>query len=263
MDESSLSSIVEKLEKKIKELWKGLDLESRKKIKKKSGFRDIVTDADYQMENWLKSYVNELLPEASFLGEETKEVTRGELLWILDPIDGTTNFSRMNPHFSTSISLVDKDRVLLGVTYDPSTNEMFTAVKNQGAYLNGKQIHTSNINKLTECSAHTGLQYSSSKSYQRLCSRISKAINKCRALRITGSACLDLCYVSAGRAEVFWEEQLKPWDVAAGIILVQEAGGSISSCLNESFDLFNPNIYATNGNPKITDDFYREILNNN
>ncbi|TYB87264.1 MAG: inositol monophosphatase [Kosmotoga sp.] len=261
MDESNLSFIAERLQKKIKDLWNELDFGARKKIKKKSGFRDIVTDADYQMENWLKTYVNELLPEASFLGEETKRVTNGELLWILDPIDGTTNFSRMNPHFSTSIALVDKGSVLLGITYDPSTNEMFAAMKNQGAYLNGNQIHTSNVDKLTECSVHTGLQYSSSKSYERLCKRINKAISKCRALRITGSACLDLCYVSAGRAEIFWEEHLKPWDVAAGIILVQEAGGNISSCLDETFDLFNPNIYAANGNSKITDDFFKEVLN--
>ncbi|MFO7881867.1 MAG: inositol monophosphatase family protein [Kosmotogaceae bacterium] len=262
MDEAGLSSIARKLEEKIKELWKLLNLETRKNIKRKSGFRDIVTEADLQMENWIKSYVHKLLPEASFLGEETSEVTRGELLWILDPIDGTTNFSRMNPHFSTSIALVNKDEVLLGVTYDPSTNEMFTSVKTKGAFLNGKQIHTSNIEKLTECSVHTGLQYSSSNSYERLCERMNKAIRKCRALRITGSACLDLCYVSAGRAEVFWEENLKPWDVAAGIIIVHEAGGSVSSCLDEKFDLFHPNIYATNGNKKLSNDFYNKVLNN-
>ncbi|MFW6119320.1 MAG: inositol monophosphatase family protein [Petrotogales bacterium] len=262
MDEVELSYITKKLEKKIKELWQRLDLETRKNVKKKSGFRDIVTDADYQMENWIKSYVHKLLPEASFLGEETEGVTRGELLWILDPIDGTTNFSRMNPHFSTSIALVNKENVLLGITYDPATDEFFTAMKKQGAFLNGKQIQTSNIDKLTECSVHTGLQYSSTNSYQRLCKRINKSIKECRALRITGSACLDLCYVSAGRAEVFWEENLKPWDVAAGIIMLREAGGNISSCLNKKFDMFHPNIYATNGNEKITTDFYNRVLNN-
>lgn len=230
-------------------------------ITNKSGFKDIVTSTDIEIEDRLRTFLGELLPEAAYLGEESGPTERSSLMWIVDPVDGTTNFSKANPHYSTQVALYEGGAVVLGITYDRNRGEMFQAVHGRGAYLNGERIRVSETEGLEEASGHVGLQYSSRKGvFDRMSGRLNRAIQLCRAVRITGSACLDLAYVACGRADVFWEEILKPWDVASGVLLVREAGGLINSCNEEPFDLFEPAILATNGSKRLLEKFRSGVL---
>ncbi|AKI98143.1 inositol monophosphatase family protein [Kosmotoga pacifica] len=256
---SSDELLVRNISNKLREIWRELDDTRQLLIKEKSGFRDIVTDVDIIIENKLRDYLISLIPGTGYFGEETVRI-EGEEFWIVDPVDGTTNFSRKNPHFATQVAFYSRGLIVLGVIYDPSKDEMFTALQGTGAFLNGEKIRVSNVTDLKEASAHTGLQYSSETAFERISARIKRAIASCRALRIAGSACLDLCYVACGRADVFWEEALKPWDVAAGKLIVEEAGGNVDSCLNEPFNLFSPNILASNGKVQLLKAFREKIL---
>jgi len=260
VDNGSLEKIVDEVKKKLYEIWREKLFSRHFKVDRKSSFRDIVTTIDIEIEEELKEFLGKLLSGAGYLGEETVGITNKEMMWVVDPIDGTTNFSRGTPHFCTSVALMKKDSVILGVVYDPNTRETFWAVNGKGSYLNGKKLKVSSTSELKEASIHTGLQYSSDTAYTRVVERISKAVKHSRALRITGSAALDLCYVASGRADVFWEEALNPWDVAAGILLVKEAGGDIQSCSGETFDIFAPDILAYNGNKKLIMEFTDKIL---
>lgn len=260
MDSVSLEKIIGEVKKKLYEIWREKLFSRHFKINRKSGFRDIVTTVDIEIEEELKEFLGKLLPEAGYLGEETAGTTNKEIIWVVDPIDGTTNFSRGSPHFCTSVALMKKDDVILGVVYDPNTHETFWAVNGQGSYLNGEKLEVSCTSDLKEASVHTGLQYSSDTAYVRVVERISKAVKYSRALRITGSAALDLCYVASGRADIFWEEALNPWDVAAGVLLVKEAGGDIQSCSGRAFDIFAPDILAYNGSKKLITEFTDKIL---
>ncbi|OAA31868.1 inositol monophosphatase [Kosmotoga arenicorallina S304] len=253
--------LVKEISEKLREIWRGLaDTRQIINIKEKTGFRDIVTDVDIAIEKVLRDFLILLLPGTGYFGEETGK-TSGEDFWIVDPVDGTTNFSRKNPHFATQVALYSRKEIILGVVYDPSRDEMFTAIKSKGAFLNGNKIHVSDVSELEKSSVHTGLQYSSNTAFERVTLRIKQAIAKCRALRIAGSACLDLCYVACGRSDIFWEESLQPWDVSAGKLIVEEAGGYVGSCLDEPFSLFAPNILASNGNGKLLSSFKKNILN--
>jgi myo-inositol-1(or 4)-monophosphatase len=181
-------------------------------------------------------------------------------MWIVDPVDGTTNFSKSNPHYSTQIALYTENRVVLAVTYDHNRKETFHAIEGQGAYLNNKRIWVSKTKELREATSHVGLQYSSETSFERITRRINRAIKICRGVRITGSACLDFAYVAAGRADIFWEEKLKPWDVASGVLLVKEAGGFVGSCLKEPLDLLDPNVLVANNSPELVEEFRERVL---
>lgn len=248
MDNKNLEYFVELINEKLHNIWREVFTSPHFTIKEKSGFRDIVTTLDIEVENKIKDFLNDLLPEAGFIGEETSFAPAEKLNWVIDPIDGTTNFSKSNPHFSTQIALTRGQEVFMGVIYDPNLDEFFHAIKGKGSYLNGERIESSNADTIKKASIHTGLQYASEEAYERQTKRLCLAIKECRGLRVAGSACLDLAYVACGRADVYWEESIKPWDVAAGTLIVSEAGGKIESCINEPFDLYNPNILATNGN---------------
>ncbi|MCD6159450.1 MAG: inositol monophosphatase [Kosmotoga sp.] len=257
---SSNESLLNSISNKLRKIWRELDSTRQIHIREKSGFRDIVTNVDISIERELRDFLTSLVPGTGYFGEEM-EKTRGEEFWIVDPVDGTTNFSRKNPHFATQVALHSRGEIVLGVVYDPSKNELFTAIHNKGAFLNGERIHVSDVSELERASVHTGLQYSSSIAFERVTQRIKRAVAKCRALRIVGSACLDLCYVACGRSDIYWEESLQPWDVSAGKLIVEEAGGYVESCLDEPFELFTPNILASNGNGELLESFKNNVLN--
>jgi len=246
------------LSNKIVEIWDDIDPKSLH-ISLKGSHRDIVTEYDPLVENKIKKILQELIPEADFMGEETSASFKKNLFWVVDPIDGTTNFSKGNKHFSTQISLMNEDNVLLGLIYDPVRKETFHAVKGCGAFHDGKRIQVSKINKLENAAIHTGLQYMDEYGLDILKKRISNSIVYGRSLRITGSACLDLAYVSCGRVDIFFEQCLKTWDVSAGTLLIKEAGGKIDTCnpkIEKEFNIKNPNILAYNGDENL----YREFL---
>ncbi len=216
--------------------------------KTKSGFYDIVTNVDVEVEKRIKAAVLKAFPQDSILGEETganEAINPDGLLWIVDPIDGTTNFSKGVPHSCVSIAIVENNEPKVGVVYDPFMDEMFETVKGSGALLNGEGIHVSEMSDLEKSVLNTGYQYSAVSMRRKVLSDYEAFFGKVRAIRIFGSAVLDLCYVACGRIDGFWEYELKPWDMAAGSLLVKEAGGVVVDLLSEGFSIYAKSILAT------------------
>lgn len=220
-----------------------------RQIEKKSAF-DLVTDADKAASDLITKRLLELAPESQVMSEEAEFVqSAGALIWIVDPIDGTTNYARGIPHAAVSIAAYDSEKkeVLVGCVFNPFNNECFWASKNQGAYLNGERIHVSRVAKLEDSIAasgyfnHTGLTYENSNLPQTW-----EFLKRCLGLRRNGAASLDLCWVAMGRFDIYWEQGLKAWDMAAGALIVEEAGGQVSNYQAEKLDLFGGFLLATN-----------------
>jgi|UniRef100_A0A7V3RFH8 myo-inositol-1(or 4)-monophosphatase len=213
----------------------------------KSGFYDIVTDADVAVEKKVKEEISGAFPMDSILGEETGETKSSEngRVWIVDPIDGTTNYSKGIPHFCVSIALVIDKKSKIGVVYDPYMDELYEAVSGNGAFMNGKPINVSKVSDLKEAVLNTGYQYSAVEYRDIVLKNYEAFFGKIRALRVFGSAVLDQCYVATGRIDGFWEYSLKPWDVAAGSLIVSEAGGEVTG-INEDFSIYGKTILTTN-----------------
>ena len=165
-------------------------------------------------------------------------------MWYIDPIDGTTNFSHDLPIFAISIALEVKQQLRVGVIYDPSRDELFHAVKGEGAFLNNKKIEVSKENILKRSIIVTGFPYIIT---ARSINLFNHFLTKAQAVRRLGAAAMDLCYLAAGRVDGFWELDLKPWDVAAGKLLVQEAGGTFTNFKGGEHSLFGDNNLASNG----------------
>jgi len=210
-------------------------------------FNNLVTHVDKASEEKFVAALALLLPEAGFIAEEgTSSKESDEYNWIIDPIDGTTNFIHNIPAYCTSIGLAYKGVVILGVIYDPSHDELFSAAKGCGAFLNRKPLTVSKTTELERCLLATGFPYDDFERETGYFAVLKAFTHKTRGLRRLGSAALDLAYVAAGRFDAFYEYGLNPWDVAAGIIIVQEANGSCSDFKGGSNMLFGEEIIATN-----------------
>ena len=212
------------------------------------GAIDLVTDADKASEEFITNELGKRFPHVAILGEEqgltgSKDA---ESMWIIDPLDGTTNFAHGNPHFCISVALAKAGQPVLGVVYDPAAKEMFTALAGGGAYLNGKPIKVSSIQKLQHSLFVTGFPYDAAtrKANVAVFGRIMQAS---QGVRVMGSAALDLCYVACGRVEAYWERAINAWDIAAGSLMVAEAGGRVSSYGGDELNLFEGEVLATNG----------------
>ena len=189
---------------------------------------NLVTDCDNLAQKIIFEHLNGLFPEHDFLAEEGLSREKGSpFLWIIDPLDGTTNFAHNFPIFSVSIGLKFENEVRVGVVYDPMREEMFSAVKGEGAFLNGKKIKVSSTAELNRSLLATGFPYDIRESRDNIDHFIDFIVTA-QAVRRCGSAALDLCYVACGRFDGFWEKKLNPWDVAAGGLMVREAGGLTS-----------------------------------
>ena len=210
---------------------------------------DLITKADKESEKVIISIIEENFPEHSILAEESGQKTAhdNEFLWIIDPIDGTTNFAHGYPVFCISIALFHKGQATLALVKDPTRNETFTAIKGMGAFLNSKPIHVSETKTIKESLLVTGFPYSKFDDQRNNYERFSKLTHMCRGVRRTGSAALDLCYVAAGKFDAYWEETIKIWDIAAGILLLSEAGGHFSHYSGSEYDPENGQILASNG----------------
>lgn len=222
----------------------------------KSGFRiehknpiNLVTDADHAAERCVIDHIHTQFPTHGFLAEEQGRIEQSPspYLWIIDPLDGTTNFSHGFPAYCVSIGLEYRGRCLLGVVFDPSRDDLFTAIEGYGAQLNGHPIHVSNANTLDNSLLVTGFAYDIRESPRNNLDHFAKFALKAQGLRRTGSAALDLCYVAAGRFDGFWEVKLNPWDMAAGSILVKEAGGRLTDFLGRDLSLYGQELVASNG----------------
>jgi len=220
----------------------------KKEISHKSNEFDLVTIADKQSEEKILSVIQANFPDHDFLGEESgvHGEQKSQYLWVVDPLDGTTNFAHNFPHFAVSIGLVKDGEIFLGVVYDPCKNELFWAAEGTGAYLNSEPINTSKICSLKTSLLATGFPNSKEKSLEDNLLYFREFIYNSQAVRRPGAASLDLCYVAAGRLDGFWELNLAPWDVTAGTCIVREAGGKVTNFDSEDFNPQIRNILASN-----------------
>jgi myo-inositol-1(or 4)-monophosphatase len=211
------------------------------------GLNDLVSYVDKQAEKMIVDQLSMILPEADFITEEgTAHISGKEYTWIIDPLDGTTNFIHGLPIYSVSIGLRYKEEIVLGVVYEVNFDECFYATKGGGAFCNDNQISVSTAKTLGESLIGTGFPYSAFGQIDNYLAVLRLLMEKCHGLRRVGSAAVDLCYVACGRLDGFFEYDLKPYDVAAGIIIIQEAGGRVSDFEMGDDFLFGKKIVATN-----------------
>jgi myo-inositol-1(or 4)-monophosphatase len=224
-------------------------------IGQKKNASDLVTDVDRLSEDELKLKIQRDYPGHWILSEEdTGQANAYEAFkekpagygWILDPIDGTTNFIHGIPHFSISIGVVKDGEPVVGVVYNPMTGELFTARKAFGAYRNGDPIQVGKESNLAEALLATGFQAGDWRQGSRLVGQMDKLAGKSRNVRIIGAASLDLCWIAIGRLTGFWHEGLNPWDTAAGVLILKEAGGHVTDQDGNPYCLFHDSLVATN-----------------
>lgn len=209
---------------------------------------DLVTEMDRKAEEVIVETISSAFPDHSILAEEREEVERPSTYrWIVDPLDGTTNYAHGYPVFCVSIALECNGEVLLGVVYNPVLKETFLAEKGHGATLNGIPIHVSNTERLERSLLATGFPYDIRRTEDNNLNHFCNFALRAQAIRRAGSAALDLCYVACGRFDGYWELRLKPWDVAAGSLMVREAGGRVTTFDGGPFDIYSDNILASNG----------------
>lgn len=209
---------------------------------------DFVTQIDQEAEKRLVESLALILPEAGFIAEEGTSTKIGEKYdWIIDPIDGTTNFIHGVSPFCISIALRDDNKLVLGVIYDPMQKECFYAWESGGAWLNGQQIKVSDKKKLNESLIATGFPYTDFSLINEYMASLRSFMTKTHGVRRLGSAAMDLAYVACGRYDAFYEYHLKPWDVAAGSVLIKEAGGKVCDFRGENNYLFGEDYIGTNG----------------
>jgi myo-inositol-1(or 4)-monophosphatase len=216
----------------------------------KKGRIDLVTAADVEVEAMCRALVADRFPTHIVLGEEAAAgggARVGPYRWIIDPLDGTTNFAHGLAIFSVSIALEIDGRLSLGVVYDPMAEELFTAEVGQGARLNGVPLRVSTRATLEDAMVCTGFPYSVREARHRPVDVLSAFLRETQAVRRLGSAALDMCYVAAGRLDGYWEEVIQPWDIAAGAVILEEAGGTASGLSGEPFDAFAGHVLASNG----------------
>jgi len=210
---------------------------------------ELLTEVDLASERLIIDRIKTYYPRHSILAEESGEISvaeSSEWKWIIDPLDGTTNYAHSYPVFCVSIALEHNGAIELGVIYDPMRDEMFSAERGRGAALNDRRIQVSKINSLNQAMVCTGFPYDLAGRVEATRLMADFVVNG-QAVRRDGSAALDLAYVACGRFEGFWEIGLRPWDVAAGVLMVEEAGGRVTNFKGQPFDIYHPPILASNG----------------
>jgi myo-inositol-1(or 4)-monophosphatase len=216
----------------------------------RKGPSDFVSIADRNAEDSLKYDLGKARPDYGFICEESgsKKGRNEEVNWIIDPLDGTTNFLHGIPHFAISIGLQKGDRIIAGVVYDPIKDELFWAENGCGAYLNDRRLRVSGRKRLSESVMATGMPFQGHGDHEKFAETIKLITPEVAGVRRFGAASLDLAYVAAGRYEGFWETGLHPWDTAAGWVIVIEAGGYVSDMKGASYNLDSDSILAVNSN---------------
>jgi myo-inositol-1(or 4)-monophosphatase len=212
---------------------------------------DLVTEADIASERLIVERIRSYHPRHAILTEESGDVVAlgdvdSKYKWIIDPLDGTTNYAHGYPVFCVSIALEHEGRVVVGVVYDPTRDELFAAERGQGATLNGRSLRVSETSELNDSLLCTGFPYDV-RDRGDFARHFRNFIMRAQSVRRDGAAALDLAYVAAGRFDAFYEEGLRPWDVAAGVLLVEEAGGRVTHYDGSPFRVYTPPIAASNG----------------
>ena len=202
---------------------------------KEKGLADYVTQVDIAVQNFLKKELFSLAPGIQFLGEETGlQEMEADRFWILDPVDGTTNLMHDYQHSVVSLALYDQGKIVMGIVYDPFREEVFSAIKGKGSFLNGQPIHVSKAEKLSD--TIIGLGTAKRELADENFTRFRRVFGQCQDVRRLGSAALELAYTACGRQDGYFEIYLNPWDYAAGMLLVQEAGGMVTDFTGKPLD---------------------------
>ncbi|RLD57242.1 MAG: inositol monophosphatase [Bacteroidetes bacterium] len=222
------------------------------------GLHDYVTHVDKNSEKMLVDGLEKLLPGSGFLVEEnTVENSGEEYTWVIDPLDGTTNFIHQLPPFSISVDLMKGQKVIMGTVYDVKARECYYAHEGGPAYMNGEEIHVSETKKLDESLLATGFPYNDFSRQEEYLKVLAYFMKNTRGIRRFGSAAIDLAWVASGRFDGFWEYSLKPWDVAAGAFIVQQAGGTVSDFKGGNNFIHGGEIIC--GNPVIHDEIIEVV----
>jgi myo-inositol-1(or 4)-monophosphatase len=214
----------------------------------KKGPNDLVTDADIAAEKAIIATIRSAFPEHGIIAEESgTQPGSGAAFWLIDPLDGTVNYAHRLPFFAVSIAFACGDQVLAGVVLNPLSGELFSAKIGNGAFLNGERIAVSPETRITESLLATGFPYERACGFKPMAARLLRGLKVSRGLRRFGSAALDLCFVACGRFAGYWEDQLQPWDTAAGALIVREAGGRTTDFSNRPLGTEGREVLATNG----------------
>jgi len=217
------------------------------KVRKK-GAIDLVTEADEAAEKTIIDTLRNSFPEHAILSEESGlRKGSGGYRWIIDPLDGTTNFVNGLGIYSISIAFAHAQQVLFGVVLSPCSREIFTAVKGEGAFCNGRPIAVSQKDAVCESLLVTGFPYDLKRNFDTIMRRFTNCVRQARGIRRLGSAALDFCYVACGRFDGYWEQYLQPWDMAAGALIAAEAGARVTDFSNGDFVTDTDEILVTNG----------------
>lgn len=229
----------------------------RSKVQEKKA-HDYVSYVDKESERRIVTRLHELLPQAGFIAEEGSGThTTEEYCWVVDPLDGTTNFIHNNAPFCVSIALRNREEILLGVVYEVCRDECFWAWKGSPAYLNGKEIHVTPINNLDRAFIELGFPYDAERFRPIITCLIERLYGRVGGLRLLGSAAVELCYIAAGRFEARFEGLLGPWDIAAGTIILTQAGGKVTDFRGDDSFYSGHEVLASNG--KIHDQLLKII----
>jgi myo-inositol-1(or 4)-monophosphatase len=227
----------------------------------KKGAIDLVTEIDLRVEREFRAVISDRFPDHVVLGEEFSAASEREgvpeFCWVFDPVDGTTNYAHGLPIFCSSLALEIRGEPAVAAIYDPTRRELFTAERGQGAWLNGAPLRVSTADTLIDSLLCTGFPYTVQREASALVELFGEFLKVSRAVRRLGSAAIDLCYVAAGRLDGFWEQSLHPWDVAAGALIIQEAGGRVTDLAGGPYSSRAGNLVASNGH--IHDDMVRTI----
>jgi len=221
---------------------------------------DLVTEMDQRCEDLILGQIRKWFPDHTIISEESGLSTGTmDSCWYVDPLDGTTNYAHGLPFFAVSIGFADRDGMKFGAIYDPMRDECFYAEKGKGAYLNGNPIHTSDADNLVDCLLVTGFPYEVDEVYRWNLENFARFATRTQSVRRLGSAALDFCYAAAGRVDGYWEVHLKPWDLAAGILIAREAGAIVTD-LKGNVEVMKPPYAHLTAAPKIHP-LMLEILN--
>ncbi len=220
---------------------------------------NIVTEVDLECQDRIISLIRQRFPDDDIISEEKSNVFEGgRNRWIIDPVDGTTNYAHGYPFFCTSVAYEVKGRVRCGVVYNPVFEELFVASEGGGAYLNGERLKVSSTSEMKKSLLATGFPYDLATSANNNIDHFVAFLYQAQAIRRDGSAALNLSYVAAGRFDGFWEVKLNPWDTAAGVLVLNEAGGCVTGFDGNPFDIYRGRIVASNG---LIHDHMLRILN--
>lgn len=222
---------------------------------REKGQSDLVTDADLASQEAIRRIIAERFPDHAFVGEEQfsgiVRADTNQLTWIVDPLDGTTNYVHGYPHYAVSVAVARRSELLAGAIYDPVADQCFSAAAGRGAWCNGVRLQVSNVTCVAEALVAVSLPARVERDSRDLLDFI-EAVLVCQAVRRSGSAALNLAHVANGALDAFWADHIHPWDVAAGVLLVREAGGVVTARDGSDFDVWNPDFLAAAG-PQLRD----------